>query len=69
MPILKNRQAEIKNKGFNMAPDRNEDVYANPALDFSKIKVGLKTLDDAIVNVGDLNKMPLERCITMILNL
>ncbi len=54
---MKNRQAEIKNKGFNMAPDRNEDVYANPALDFSKIKIGLKTLDDAIVNVGDLKKI------------
>ena len=54
---MKNRKVEIKQKGFNMTPDRTEDVYANPTLDFSKIKVGLKTLDDAIVNVGDLRKV------------
>ena len=54
---MKNRQAEIKQKGFNMAIGRTEDVYANPALDFSKIKVGLKTLEDATVAIGDLKKV------------
>ena len=53
---MKNRQAEIKQKGFNMAIGRTEDVYANPALDFSKIKVGLKTLEDATVAIGDVKK-------------
>lgn len=51
-----NRQEEIKSKGFkmNVLQDTRETYGRSAgAVDFSKIKVGLKTLDDAIVNVGD----------------
>ena len=38
--------------------DSAEEVYNQPFLptDFSKIKVGLKTLDDAIINLSDFKK-------------
>lgn len=49
-----NRVEEIKKKGFNMVFDDTPDVYADSyrTVDFSKIKVGLKTLDDAIYDTG-----------------
>ena len=54
-----NRVEEIKKKGFNMGIDDSPDIYANSynSVDFSKIKVGLKTLDDAIVDLGDYKKI------------
>ena len=41
-----------------MKLDQDTDVYANSfnAVDFSKIKVGIKTLDDAVYNLGDYKK-------------
>lgn len=50
-----NRQEQIREKGFRMSPMRDTREKYSPSMDpnFSKIKVGLKTLDDAIVNVGD----------------
>lgn len=41
-----------------MQPEVDTDVYANSfnAVDFSKIKVGIRSLDDAIYNFGDLKK-------------
>ena len=52
---MKDRMAEIKKKGFkmNLATDTN-DRYA--PTDFSKIKVGLQTLQDAIVSYGTFQK-------------
>jgi hypothetical protein len=52
---MKNRMAQIKEKGFNMNLATDTDERYTP-LDFNKIKVGLKTLDDAIVTYGDLRK-------------
>lgn len=57
-----NRKREIiKKKGFSIEVlDNNRDtVDSSPfeAIDFSKIKVGAKTLDDAIYNLGDLKKV------------
>ena len=56
-----NRVEEIKKKGFSIVREEDiEDVYGGQsfnAVDFSKIKVGIKTLDDAIVNMGDLKKI------------
>ena len=57
---MKNRMEEIKKKGFAMGPaDRQEQVdYEKPVVDFSKIKVGVKTLEDAIVdNIGTYHKV------------
>ena len=52
---MKDRMARIKEKGFkmNLATNAN-DSYA--PTDFSKIKVGLQTLDDAIVSYGTFQK-------------
>lgn len=55
-----NRQEEIKSKGFNMFPSHDTSelpTLDRRTLDFNKIKVGLKTLEDAVlVNSGDLKK-------------
>lgn len=52
MEILNLRQQEIRQKGFDM------NVYQQePNTDFSKIKVGPKTLEDAILNLGTFKKM------------
>ena len=52
--ILKNRMEAIKKKGFAMGPAEQQTLdYDKPVADFSKIKVGVKTLEDALVeNVG-----------------
>ena len=45
---------------MDLAEDRySEDTYAQSynAVDFSKIKVGIKTLDDAVLTLGDLKKI------------
>lgn len=51
-----NRMAEIKKKGFAMrvAAEDTSDVYT--PVDFSKIKIGAKILDDAILELGPLAK-------------
>ena len=54
-----NRVQEIKKKGFSIIPSNDtRDVYEtfNPT-DFSKIKVGAKTLDDAIIDVSNFKKI------------
>lgn len=52
-----NRVKEIKKKGFSMsaAEDTVKDVF-NP-VDFAKIRVGAKTLDDAIVDISNYKKL------------
>jgi len=49
---LIDRKAEIKAKGFNMrlATDDHNEKYT--PIDFSKIKIGVKTLDDAVLSLG-----------------
>ena len=54
---------EIKAKGFNIVRTRDTDYSGSsgyqgaPGLDFSKIKVGTQTLDDAIIKLGELKKI------------
>ena len=55
---MRNRIEEIKAKGFNIVAPRNIDqatgYQGNPNLvDFNKIKIGAKTLDDAVIKLGD----------------
>jgi hypothetical protein len=52
---LLNRQERIRNKGFSL---HNEHSISNPdgTLDFSKIRVGVKSLEDAVLTLGDLRK-------------
>ena len=52
---MKNRMALIKEKGFNMNLATDTDERYAPT-DFNKIRVGIKTLDDAIITYGDLKK-------------
>lgn len=56
---MRNRIQEIKSKGFNIPIQEDTDVYSQAfsTVDFAKIKVGAKTLDDAIVTLGDLKKI------------
>jgi len=55
----KDRQEAIRKKGFDMngAADYSEKV------DYGKIKVGLKTLEDAIIDLGFYKKVEGRRCI------
>ena len=47
------KQEQIHSKGFNML--NNHYGYEGP-VDYSKIKVGLKTLDDAVLSLGSLKQ-------------
>ena len=54
-----NRMEEIKRKGFNMTvADSTPDVFdLREVHDFSKIKVGIKQLTDAVIDVGSYKKI------------
>ena len=54
MDEIKERQEQIHNKGFNMSGAAG--LNAEGRLDYSKIKVGPKTLDDAVLTLGALPK-------------
>lgn len=60
---MRNRVEEIKAKGFNMVQGRQDIDYREgntgyqPIIDFNKIKVGTKTLDDAVLNLGTFKKI------------
>lgn len=58
-----NRREEIKKKGFTMRLEQTiSENYAPegmlvPPTDFSKIKVGIKALDDAVYSLGELKRV------------
>ena len=52
---LSSRNDDIHAKGFNMISTRPVDGR-NP-IDYSKIRVGVKSLDDAVINFGELSKL------------
>ncbi len=51
---MRNRQEEIRSKGFDMINSRRG--YEGP-IEYGKIKVGTKTLDDAVLNLGSMPKI------------
>ena len=51
------RNEEIHSKGFNMSQDRYSYRDAPETLDFNKIKVGVKNLDDAVLDLGSIKKV------------
>lgn len=59
---MRNRLSEIKAKGFDMTQGSSvhDEIqptnYLSSPIDFSKLKVGLRTLDDAVVSYGDMKK-------------
>ena len=52
---MKNRQEEIRAKGFNMS-NRTPTSYGQQMdpIEYNKIRVGVKNLDDAVLNLGSL---------------
>ena len=56
---LSQRQSEIHSKGFNMGSSNlnNYSLSVGERLDYSKIKIGVKTLSDAVMNLGDMPKV------------
>ena len=56
--MINNRMKEIKEKGFHIASNDTRNPYETyiPA-DFSKIKVGLQTLNDATLDIGMFKKV------------
>lgn len=58
--ILINRKEEIKQKGFSMdmvSDDTRTTVIPSNNANFSKIKIGAKTLEDAVLDLGSLKKI------------
>lgn len=53
---MRRRQDEIREKGFGFMPRQPEINAPLDPMDFSKIRVGLQTLDDAILDLGSLKK-------------
>lgn len=51
---MRNRQEEIRSKGFDMINSRRG--YEGP-IDYGKIKIGTKTLEDAVLNLGSMPKI------------
>ena len=50
-----NRMEQIKKKGFEMKLAKDTDERYNPT-DFNKIRVGIQTLEDAIISYGNLSR-------------
>ena len=57
---MRRRQDEIRAKGMSFSPpirDESPAATMSPELDFSKIRIGLQTLDDAILDLGTAKKV------------
>ena len=54
---MENRQDNIHQKGFNMMVAERGNYDPGAPLDFSKMRVGAKTLDDAVLNVNAFGKI------------
>ena len=58
-----NRKENIKQKGFNMISKNDNDAISSESqksfvpVDFGKIKIGAKTLEDAVIDYGDFCKV------------
>ena len=59
--MVRDRQEEIRSKGFNIVDTRYKQGYEGP-LDYNSIKIGMKKLEDAVLNLGSLRKLP-NRCL------
>lgn len=52
-----NRKEIIKQKGFSMQTEQDAQKMIGPSMDFSKIKVGIKSLNDAVYSLGELRRV------------
>ena len=59
MLSLSNRIEEIHSKGFDISTPRSISTEKNviPDIDYSKIKIGIKHLDDAVINLSAYKKL------------
>jgi hypothetical protein len=54
----KTRQQIIHEKGFNIVNNVNREIYnSNTPVEYNKIRVGVKTLDDAVLNLGAIKQV------------
>lgn len=54
---MRNRQEEIRSKGFNMTNSRRSYEGPTGPIEYGKIKSGTKILDDAVLNLGAIPKV------------
>ena len=56
---MSNRTDEIHAKGFDMSTPRSTPIEKNviPETNFGKMKIGIRALDDAIINLGAYKKL------------
>ena len=58
-----NRREKVKSQNFNIVTNQTDTepkftgYEGPPTIDFAKIRVGMKTVDDAIIKLGDLKKV------------
>ena len=57
LSVNENRQNQIHSKGFNIMRGSSQYLLENGEVDFSKIKVGAKSLDDALAVMKDLDAL------------
>ena len=50
------KQKQIHDKGFSLTGRTSPQNYSIGSIDFNKIKVGVKNLDDAQLNLGSLKQ-------------
>ena len=53
--ILRNRQDDIRAKGFDLTSGMRRDY--NGPLEYGSIKAGTKMLEDAVLNLGSIKKV------------
>ena len=60
---MRNRREEVKSRNFNIIANQTDTepkftgYQGPPNVDFSKIRVGMKTVEDAVMNLGDLKQV------------
>ena len=52
-----NRKEQIRKKGFNIRLATQDSTQTYAPVDFSKIKIGTKILDDAVLSLGEYRKI------------
>ena len=54
---VKKSQEEIHSKGFDIINSSLSNIRTDDVIDYNKIKLGVKTLEDAVLNLGDIPKI------------
>lgn len=54
---MKKSQEEIHSKGFDIINSSLNNIRTDDVIDYNKIKLGVKTLEDAVLNLGDIPKI------------